>query len=397
MTCTPEEAFRFRAVTHGELHIVIAHPFLHQAQSLSDMLQDAGYRHIRLISHDMLSLDTLALAPCDILLLDWASDHPALMTLCHMLSEHPALCHTIVLACCHSAHLGIRRAILGCGVSDILMEPINRHELTMRIEMHWQRRQMLASLHRYRERTRQEMDVAKLMHRDLLPSDSQVAQFGRQHGVHIGHCTQPASEIGGDLWGLHTTPSGKLGIYLVDFTGHGVSAAINSFRLHMLLHTLHIHSDVPATYATHINRLLCTMLPIWQFATFFYGVWDHLSHTLHYTAAACPSPLLLTGKTQHCTSLSSEGLPLGIRTESVYETHTIPLNPGDHLLLYSDALIESGNAQNISARLESAWTDAANIFPPNMKRLLSGLGFESLQDAKDDLTILTLSPSGVAI
>jgi sigma-B regulation protein RsbU (phosphoserine phosphatase) len=130
-------------------------------------------------------------------------------------------------------------------------------------------------------------------------------------------------------------------VYLCDFSGHGVAAALNTVRLHTLITQMNKHIGAPSAFLQKINTQLYDLLPRGQFATFFCGIIDIERQTLTYAGAGSPPPFLCSrGK---ITCLDTRGLPLGIKPRPSYEDHTISFLPDDSLLLFSDAFIETPN------------------------------------------------------
>ena len=62
-----------------------------------------------------------------------------------------------------------------------------------------------------------------------------------------------------------------------------------------------------------------------------------------YSGASAPKPLLVNKGRK--LFLHTEGMPLGIMANPKYKNYKVKMNPNDVLLLYSDALIETPNAQ----------------------------------------------------
>src|SRR4051794_28977934 len=71
-------------------------------------------------------------------------------------------------------------------------------------------------------------------------------------------------------WGLSMLGRRRVGVYIVDFSGHGPTAALNTFRLHTLMHELRFLSLEPARLLLELNARLVALLPVGRFATMFY-------------------------------------------------------------------------------------------------------------------------------
>lgn len=368
------------------LRFLIVHPFSFQALNITSMLEAAGYHHIESVKPEQVSLSAIQQNPPDVMVVDWLSDNPSMHEICQHIRADATLLHMVIVAVCAPEQLQIRRNVFTFGISDVVYEPLSKADLLMRIEIHWQRQQMVRALQLYRQRTFQELSSARQMQYDLLPTPSQLRHYEASHRLAVDSLFRPASEIGGDLWGLIDTPSGKLGCYVVDFTGHGVGSAINSFRLHTLLYSVRHHSDKPADFLQHLNHALCEILPRGQFATCFYACFSASQEHFHYAAAGSPPPLLHQYTHTSITPLDTAGIPLGISPDACYDSHQVPFAAADRLLICSDAIhdahsdpiatLSSIMQQHPHASLAEAVITATHPDPE--------------QPAEDDITIISI-------
>jgi serine phosphatase RsbU (regulator of sigma subunit)/ABC-type amino acid transport substrate-binding protein len=195
-------------------------------------------------------------------------------------------------------------------------------------------------LEAYGERVARELKMARETQTVLLPDSDAVKSLYDTHGIHIDSRFQPSSELGGDFWGMHPLDSMRAAIYMVDFSGHGINAALNTFRLHALLHSEKGFGGDPGSFMEHLNQRLSPLLPPGQYATMFYGVIDLSRDLLVYASAATPNPLLFPPGDEQPLVGDGTGYPLGMFDDSTYENRELPFPLGSSLLLYSDAITE---------------------------------------------------------
>jgi sigma-B regulation protein RsbU (phosphoserine phosphatase) len=180
------------------------------------------------------------------------------------------------------------------------------------------------------------------MQLSLLPKPDWVTRMAAGQGLHVHSHFETSSELGGDLWTISEIDDHKTGFLMVDFAGHGITAAINTFRLHTLLHALTERDSSrradPAAWLGLINQELKAILPTGQFATAFYAVVDTKDNILKCAGAGSPNPLLRVGA--QITAIDSSGFVLGMSRRASYTTQEILFPPGAVLFLYSDALTE---------------------------------------------------------
>ena len=240
-----------------------------------------------------------------------------------------------------------------------------------------------------------ELMLARQMQENLLPVGKAIDDIEASSGVRIASHFQPSAELGGDMWSLHNLGEGLVGVAVVDFAGHGLTAAMNTFRLHTLITQLPPDPDEPAAYLAALNARLVDLLPTDQFATMFYGVIDTKRDLLVYSAAGAPSPILGAADIE---ALDASGLPLGISRTASYANTRVAFPPGSFLLLYSDALIEtpdvSGQFANTGGLIDMvrrARAEAGNL--PPLGRLIRQFQRDR-EPISDDLTVVWLSRDG---
>lgn len=185
-----------------------------------------------------------------------------------------------------------------------------------------------------------ELSAARRMQMALLPRPEEVTAIEARHSVDFAGLLEPSLAIGGDLWGCMEVGDGLLAIYSFDFSGHGIAAALNTFRLHTLIHDHRELAHAPEEMLSRLDATLTPLLPLGQFATIFYAVIDLHGNTLSWAAAGAPSPVFLP-RGGAPELLDGSGFLLGLSTSVERIRFSRPMLPGDSLILYSDAVPES--------------------------------------------------------
>ncbi len=227
------------------------------------------------------------------------------------------------------------------GASDFITKPVNPLEFFARVRTHLENRLLVNRLQMRLKQIQTELTTAQNMQMGLLPCAATIRDIRQRYKLDIVSYFDPSDKLGGDFWQTIPLSRQRLGIYLCDFSGHGLATALNTFRLHTLIFQMRMAIEKPSEFLEELNLELCELLQRGQFATFFFGIFDYKNQTLTYSGAAIPPPLVWNQK--RLTSLSTKGLPLGISSRTTYENHTISFKPGSRLFLYSDALIEGVN------------------------------------------------------
>ncbi|MBN8530625.1 MAG: fused response regulator/phosphatase, partial [Alphaproteobacteria bacterium] len=236
-----------------------------------------------------------------------------------------------------------RARAFDAGASDLVNKPVHVDELLARVTLHLRRKFSMGKLNRYREENEQELKAARKMQDMLLPGAETIRDAEQRHGLTIYSHSAPCANIGGDFWGMLELSPHELALFMVDFSGHGVTAALNTFRLHAIIMELKQRMADPGLFLTTLNERLSVLLGAEQFATMFCGVLDATADTLRYAAAGSPPPLIISEGGASAYTLDCRGVPLGVRSSQRYATREVPFERGDSLLLFSDALLEGVN------------------------------------------------------
>lgn len=199
---------------------------------------------------------------------------------------------------------------------------------------------MSEKLERYHQRVDRELQTARETQAFLLPNSAALKTIHDTHKLYITSHFEPCSELGGDYWGVKGLEQEQAAILIADFSGHGVNAALNTFRLHALLdYNLDIAHN-PAAFLENLNARLSPLLPSGQYATMFYGVIDPANNRLRYSSAASTNPLVILPQKKEPEIGDGTGFPLGMFDHSSYENRELPFPQGAALFLYSDAVTE---------------------------------------------------------
>ena len=262
----------------------------------------------------------------------------------HNLKSSPATQDIPVLIETASDTREARDKTFRTGATDFITKPINPLEFFSRIKVHLENRMLIKHLEKQLNQLNDELISAQRMQRTLLPTETMLQNIANKYGIHFAHHFEPSSHLGGDFWEVIPLSDSKLAVYICDFSGHGVSAALNTFRLHALITQMdNINIEIPASAMTIMNTQLLSLLPRGQFATFFLAVIDLAKDRMVYSAAGVPKPFLICGN--KIELINADGMPLGISKQAQYHNYQLDFPKGSKLMLYSDALTEAPNKE----------------------------------------------------
>jgi sigma-B regulation protein RsbU (phosphoserine phosphatase) len=188
-----------------------------------------------------------------------------------------------------------------------------------------------------RVRVRDELEVARKLQRDLLPSESLSVP-----GYRAAHSYRTANEVGGDYYQFVVLPSGRIALMVGDASGHGMAAGLLMALADATIRTALDLDPEPGRVVEIVNRALCRTGGRRAFFSLFYALMDPEAGRLDYVCAGHPFPLLrrADGRVEE---LGRGGLPLGLRPELEPVAGSARLEPGDLLVLYTDGLAEAQN------------------------------------------------------
>lgn len=160
---------------------------------------------------------------------------------------------------------------------------------------------------------------------------------------------RPVVMAGGDYYNAFRLSPDHLSLILGDAAGHGVRACMSIMTMHTLI-TMIQDRRYPTTaeFVGEVNRRLSgdSIVSGEQggFITLLFGHLDTQRHTLQWTSAGHPIPLLHCLKSGEITAVGNgedTGLALAISGDWEYTLAEVELPPHSRLLLYSDGLDEA--------------------------------------------------------
>jgi sigma-B regulation protein RsbU (phosphoserine phosphatase) len=186
-----------------------------------------------------------------------------------------------------------------------------------------------------RVRVRDELEVARKLQADLLPSHSPQID-----GYAFAHSYRTANEVGGDYYDFQLLQDGRLAVLVGDASGHGIAAGLLMAISNATIQTALELDPEPRAVASLLNGTLYRTGDRRAFMTLFYALLDPKSGQLDYVCAGHPFPLLRRNSGE-ILELGAGALPLGLHKAVDPVQSSVVLEPGDLLLLFTDGLPES--------------------------------------------------------
>jgi phosphoserine phosphatase RsbU/P len=244
---------------------------------------------------------------------------------------------------------------------------------------------------RERQTLERDLEMAAKMQAELLPQPD-YALGSWQVASHY----EAAGPVSGDYCDLTPDGDGSLFFMLGDVSGKGVAAAMLMTQLHAMFRSLKSVGLPLTQIVERVSRLLCESSLPTQYATLVCGKADAEGAVEICSAGHLPVLWLNDGDVR---AIDSTGLPVGVFSEQEFSSHTVRLQPGDSLLLYTDGLSEARDVHGAEYGIERL-TKLAPAFRASSPRAMISACLEDLKifghgaDKSDDLTIMAIRWSG---
>lgn len=252
---------------------------------------------------------------------------------------------------------------LQSGADDFVTLPISRAKLLARLGVADRVLRIEAELRASNTQLRTTLDrlqqTQAAMDRDLREARKLQQGLVRERGgkfgpLQISLLLRPAGHIGGDLVGFFPIGPDRIGLYALDVSGHGVTAALLTAQLsvhlsgsadqNVALRAAQAGRDsvTPAALAHFFNNMMLEEMNTDTYFTLIYAELNHVTGEAHIVQAGHPHPMLQRPDGT-VTPLGQGGMPIGVFENPVFDEIALVLQPGDRLLITSDGVSEASN------------------------------------------------------
>jgi len=239
-----------------------------------------------------------------------------------------------------------------------------------------------------------DMSAAASIQRSLLPQRRPAGC-----GFTMDWLFQPSAQIGGDIFNVISLSDGRLGLYLIDVSGHGPAAAMVTVSVSQVLQagSEFVESGGVSLAPDEVLRRVDREFPLDRFdryCTMFYMTYDPATRIIRSAGAGHPPPLLARADLT-VTRLDTGGTVIGMGEPVPFVSEETAVGPGDVLLLYTDGCTEHENPDGEQygvCRLEEALAERVGLEP---ERILEELReeldrFGERAKPEDDISLVCL-------
>lgn len=205
----------------------------------------------------------------------------------------------------------------------------------------------------------------------------------------------PCGEVAGDMFDVILLPGDKVGIYLFDVAGRGVSSALIS-SVAKVSFSRHIASvDSPVTLLNRVNKELLTKVREDCFVRAFACFVDLHNNRVRYANAGHTAPIYMSHIDKDTVYLKSTGKFLGLFEDISLEERSFYLTPKDRMLFFTDGFYQLWSGDNElhgRDKLKYELERDCNDFVEDTYKKVSAKTKEKVKENKlnDDITLIML-------
>lgn len=331
-----------------------------QRRILLSALTSSGYELMEAASAEA-ALEICRATPPRIVISDWMMPGMSGLDLCRALRglDDDAYVYFVILTSKSEKEdlaLALRE-----GADDFLSKPLSGEELRARIAAGERLLQMSGEL---REKNRlisttleKVRDLNAALDRDLV--EARKLQMSlvprrpvRQGPWQISFDLQPSGHVGGDMVGSFPTEPGRIGLYALDVSGHGIASALITARLSSWLTGAEPESNIahyrhasgprmhpPDEVCRRLNARFIGDIGTDHYFTIVIGELDFATGRFVYCQAGHPHPLLQSADGRVAFE-GAGGPPIGLLEDADFASAEVRIAPGARMLLYSDGITE---------------------------------------------------------
>jgi sigma-B regulation protein RsbU (phosphoserine phosphatase) len=210
---------------------------------------------------------------------------------------------------------------------------------------------IIYSMANEKKRLDHDLEIARDIQRILLPSEAPAI-----NGFQISGTNAPARQVSGDYFDYIKVDEERLGVAIADVSGKGVPASLIMAICRSVLRAEAARNPSPADVLRKVNRQLYPDIKEDMFISMAYLILNHQHDGVTLARAGHDAPLLYKRKSQAVTPIKPPGMVVGIDSGNVFDRLTVdfavPLERDDCLVLYTDGVTETLNAEGDEFGLE---------------------------------------------
>ena len=284
---------------------------------------------------------------------------------------------------------------LKSGGDDFLTKPYNNIILKAKVDAFVRMRKMHGTLQKQRDTIANNNQHMLHEQRVAKAVFDNVAHSGCLDASNIKYMLSPLAVFNGDVLLAARKPSGGMHVFLGDFTGHGLPAAIGAMPVAEIFYGMTAKGFALRDIMREINLKLKSILHVGFFCCAAVVDLSFTKRSISIWMGGVPDCYLLSKQGETLKSIRSHHLPLGVLSSEQFDDEMTEygMDIGDRLFMWSDGIVESRNSKGDMFGEERLRA----IFEQNIKH---DLLFDAVQDTvsifvgeserDDDTTLIEL-------
>ena len=254
---------------------------------------------------------------------------------------------------------------------------------------------IIYSMANEKKRLDHDLEIARDIQRILLPSEAPAI-----NGFQISGINAPARQVSGDYFDYIQVDEERLGVAIADVSGKGVPASLIMAICRSVLRAEAARNPSPADVLRKVNRQLYPDIKEDMFISMAYLILNHQRDGgVTLARAGHDAPLLYKRQSEMVTPIKSPGMVVGIDSGNVFDRLTtdfaVPLERDDCLVLYTDGVTETLNAEGdefgLERMMQSVRASATNGAQAIVKKIIEDVrDFTGSVPQNDDITLIAI-------
>lgn len=332
-----------------------------QSDDIKFLLRKCGYEVVQRVVKDNFIEVVIKEMP-HVILINCIEENYTKLEVCRKLKENNTTKDIPIIVALNLVNSEVKKKYILAGIDDYLVYPLEKEELILKIRNHGKSKQLENKLNKCEMALAENIETIKKQRNELdrnlsLASNIQDALIPKSVGD-IPNCSfswiyQPSGKVGGDIFDIFMLDDEHLGLYMIDVMGHGVASSMLAVILSETL-TLNVDKGSPLKRKTdsppyydivppvEVINYLNKRFPFVKYEhyfTIFYAILNIKTGVMKYVRGGHPNPLIVKD-TGDIIELDAYGTPVGFEFTEEYEEETVYLDSGDHLIIYTDGLME---------------------------------------------------------
>ena len=240
-----------------------------------------------------------------------------------------------------------------------------------------------------------DLEQARQVQQQLLPRELPCLP-----GWDMAVAYLPSRVVSGDYCDVIDLGAGRIAFALGDVSGKGLGPALVMAGLRAMIHSRLPHQRTNlAGLMRELNLYLVATMPTDMFVSLFLAVLDVSTGRIHYVNAGHLPPLVLAGPNAEPMRFTNSGPVLGLLPDIQFEAHTVGIEPGSLLAVFSDGVTDATDAagkmfhqSRVVESLQKGWDSSATHV---LEHLLQSVEqFSKNVEQADDISVILLRRIG---